>query len=94
MFACRHTVNVSIGESKGQTVLPLPAAEPVQQPQQQQQGDGALKDKDKVHILESAVVTWTKQIKNVLKADPDAAFKVRASQRTWTFGTQPATIDL
>lgn len=31
---------------------------------------------DKIHILESAIVTWTKQIKNVLKADPDAPLKV------------------
>ena len=35
-----------------------------------------LQDKDKIHILESAVVTWTRQIKQVLKADPEAAFKV------------------
>lgn len=62
-------VNVSIGESKGQTVLPLPVAEAQQ--------DQALKDKDKIHILETAIITWTKQIKNVLKADPDAALKVR-----------------
>jgi Dynein heavy chain, N-terminal region 1 len=28
-----------------------------------------------VHILESCVVTWTRQIKTVLKADPDEALK-------------------
>jgi dynein heavy chain, axonemal len=32
-------------------------------------------DHDKIHILESCVVTWTKQIKNVLKADPDEPLK-------------------
>jgi len=26
-------------------------------------------------VLESAVVTWTRQIKNVLKTDPEAALK-------------------
>jgi dynein heavy chain len=49
-------------------VLPLPSSEP-----QQEQ---ALRDKDKIHILESAIITWTKQIKSVLKADPDAVLKV------------------
>jgi dynein heavy chain, axonemal len=32
-------------------------------------------DHDQVHILESCVVTWTKQIKNVLKLDPDELLK-------------------
>lgn len=34
-----------------------------------------MEDHDKVHILESCVVTWTKQIKTVLKADPDEPLK-------------------
>ena len=63
-------MHVTIGQSKGQTLLPLPSSA--------SQQDQSLKDKDKIHILESAVVTWTKQIKNVLKADPDAALKVGA----------------
>jgi dynein heavy chain len=40
----------------------------------------SLKDQDKIHILESAIVTWTKQIKNVLKADPDAPLKARQTE--------------
>jgi dynein heavy chain len=63
-------VNATLGQLKGQTLLPLPAADTQQQ-------DQAAKDKAKIHILESAVMTWTKQIKSVLKADPDAALKVR-----------------
>lgn len=47
----RSTVSVTIGASKGQTVLPLPAVEP---------DSVQLKDKDTVHRLESAVVTWSK----------------------------------
>lgn len=31
--------------------------------------------KDKAHILESAIITWTRQIKNVLKQDPESALK-------------------
>ena len=37
--------------------------------------DRASKDKERVHVLETAVVTWTKQIKNVLKLDPEHALK-------------------
>ncbi|CAD7696266.1 unnamed protein product [Ostreobium quekettii] len=60
-------VLVLIGQSKGQTVLPLP--------QSAFQEDKSMKLKDKVHILESAAVTWAQQIKNVLNADPEAALK-------------------
>lgn len=66
-------VFVTIGQVKGQTLLPLPPSgitpqEPV-----------LLQDKDKIHILESAVVTWTRQIKDVLKADSESALKVAKS---------------
>ena len=61
---------VTIGQVKGQTLLPLPPSdiapqEPV-----------VLHDKDKIHILEGAVITWTRQIKDVLKADSESALKV------------------
>ncbi|PNW78281.1 hypothetical protein CHLRE_09g403800v5 [Chlamydomonas reinhardtii] len=67
-------VFVTIGQMKGQTLLPLPPQNtvPTLQPEQSMH---SLKDQDKIHILESAIVTWTKQIKNVLKADPDAPLK-------------------
>ena len=32
-------------------------------------------DHDRIHILESCVVTWTRQIKSVIKADPDEPLK-------------------
>ena len=48
-------------------MLPLPAVDPHEE---------SIKDKDTVHRLESAVVTWSKKIKQVLKADPDAVLKV------------------
>ena len=35
--------------------------------------DRTSRDKDRVHVLETAVVTWTSQIKSVLKNDPEAA---------------------
>ena len=61
-------VYVTIGHSKGETLLPLP---PLEMPS----ADRASKDKERVHVLETAVVTWTKQIKNVLKLDPEHALK-------------------
>ena len=71
-------VYVTIGQIKGKTLLPLPPAEGAG-------GEGgdagavdtdrALRDKDRIHVLESAVVTWTRQIKNVLKLDPEQLFK-------------------
>ena len=66
-------VIVTIGQMKGQTLLPLPPVSTMPAPAE---GQLSLKDQEKIHILESAIVTWTKQIKNVLKSDPDSALKV------------------
>jgi dynein heavy chain len=59
-------VFVTIGQTKGKTLLPLPPAEGASDP---------ARDKERIHVLESAVVTWTRQIKNVLKTDPEAVLK-------------------
>ena len=61
-------VYVTIGQIQGKTLLPLP-------PVELSSVDRASKDKERVHVLETAVVTWTKQIKNVLKLDPEHALK-------------------
>lgn len=71
---CIAAVFVTIGQVKGQTLLPLPPSEIT--PQE----PVVLQDKDKIHILESAVVTWTRQIKDVLKADSESALKVGHTQ--------------
>ena len=60
---------MTIGQTKGKTLLPLPSGSDLGE------GDKQTRDKDRIHVLESAVVTWTRQIKNVLKADPEAALK-------------------
>ena len=31
----------------------------------------AIPDKDKAHVFEGSIITWTKQIKNVLKLEPE-----------------------
>lgn len=49
---------VTIGLTRGKTLLPLPPSDASQ---------GEAKEKDRVHALEGSVVTWTRQIKNVLK---------------------------
>ena len=59
-------VYVTIGQIQGKTLLPLP-------PVELSSVDRASKDKERVHVLETAVVTWTSQIKSVLKNDPEAA---------------------
>lgn len=58
-------MHVTAGQLKNQTVLPLP---PV--------GDAELATPvgaDVLRLLEAALVTWTRQIKAVLGADPDSA---------------------
>ena len=47
--------------------LSFPASPP-------QSTDKGRQDKDRVHVLETAVVTWTLQIKDVLKKDPEHVF--------------------
>lgn len=32
-------------------------------------------DKDKAHVFEGSIITWTKQIKNVLKLEPELLLK-------------------
>ena len=59
-------MQVTVGHSKGETVLPLPA---------NGQADAAS-DKDHVRFLEAALVTWSQQIKEVLKSDPSAGLLV------------------
>ena len=61
-------MTVTIGHTKGKTLLPLP-------PNDAMSDLHIARDKDRVHVLESAVITWTHQIKTVLKADPEAKLK-------------------
>uniref|UniRef100_A0A0G4GMS7 Dynein-1, subspecies f n=1 Tax=Chromera velia CCMP2878 TaxID=1169474 RepID=A0A0G4GMS7_9ALVE len=58
-------LHVTVGLMKGRTQLPLP---PSENPEKSS-------SKERLHVLESAVITWTKQIRHVLKKDPEAALK-------------------
>lgn len=58
---------MTIGQIKGRTLLPLPPSDITTSER--------TSSKDKAHVLESAIITWTKQIKTVLKQDPEAGLK-------------------
>lgn len=59
-------VDIAVGQTQGQTKLPLPSDEVLQ---------GTAEKKNIISLLESAIITWTKQIKNVLKLDPEAPLR-------------------
>ena len=58
-------IYVTLGQSQGRTLLPLPVAD-TSAPER------ASRDKERVHACEAAVATWTRQIKAALKAEPEA----------------------
>ena len=61
------SVNATAGALRGETCLPLPPIDPA--------STNALSIKERVHLLEGCVLAWTKQIKAVLKMDPEASLK-------------------
>jgi dynein heavy chain len=67
-------LQITQGQMQGYTWLPLPHASLV--PEDQEQAD--IHDNDNqyksIHVLESALILWTKQIKNVLRLDPEYLF--------------------
>ncbi|CAJ1396873.1 unnamed protein product [Effrenium voratum] len=67
------TLHVTVGLMKGQTLLPLPPREAVQDGAGQGKANAA--SKDRVHVLEGAVITWTKQVRYVLKQEPEHVFR-------------------
>eukprot|EP00904_Undaria_pinnatifida_P003150 jgi/Undpi1/12836/HiC_scaffold_7.g02503.m1 len=82
-------VQVAVGQVRGVTCLPLPPdprvlADSCVERQKDNSDAGASgmdreKDnKEMIHVLESALITWTKQIKNVLKQEPEESFSSAA----------------
>jgi len=70
-------LHVTVGLMKGHTWLPPPPRDalPTSGGMMSGGGGGAGGGKDRVHILEGAVITWTKQIRHVLKQDPEELLK-------------------
>lgn len=60
-------VYLTVGQTQGKTLLPLPPNEPKWEESAEQRN---VKDKERMHVLESCVVTWTQQIKNVFRLEP------------------------
>jgi len=61
-----HTY-VTLGQVEGRTMLPLPPNDVTSVEK--------TSSKDKANLLENAIIHWTKQIKNVLKRDPEMVLK-------------------
>lgn len=60
------STTILCAEVKGETILPLPVIEYC---------DNLDKGRNIIPIFESSILTWTKQINNILKQDPDVLFK-------------------
>ena len=73
----QHTLNgviVAIGQTKGKTLLALPPSESLSGSDRSRSQAGDRQDKDRVHVLESAVVMWTERINMALSRSPESAF--------------------
>jgi len=51
---------VTLGQTEGKTLLPVPTTS----------GDTKTSGRDQIHVLESAVVTWSRQIRDCLAKEP------------------------
>ena len=69
-------VSITLGQMGGTTALPMPPTGNSKSTQQQQNSTQSnAMFKDRVHLFESAVITWTKQIKKILNRDPEDSLK-------------------
>ena len=69
-------VQITQGHVQGITCLPIPGSEAskIDSDMPADAGDGY-----QIHALEGAIITWTKQIKNILKQDPESVFQNQAN---------------
>ncbi|EFC48546.1 hypothetical protein NAEGRDRAFT_55628 [Naegleria gruberi] len=61
---------VTSGQVEGKTLLPIPPDDVIQETS----SENSDQDKDMIHTLETAVVNWANQIKEVLNKDPESLF--------------------
>ena len=73
LHAFLANVSITMGQIKGTTALPLPPVGNASAGAGQQMNNTMFKDR--VHLFESAVITWTKQIKKILHRDPETSLK-------------------
>eukprot|EP00981_Chlorochromonas_danica_P014353 scaffold7822_cov179-Ochromonas_danica.AAC.14 len=75
-------LQITQGHVEGYTCLPLPHAattsssssSATRRPSRSGEGNYDQEGYQQIHVLESAIIMWTKQIKNVLKLDPEHLF--------------------
>lgn len=60
-------LTMTVGQSKGQTLLPHPPPEAFD--------EDNLPDKERVHLLETSVVQWSNKMQTVLMTDPETLMK-------------------
>ena len=65
VYGLLANVTITVGQMEGQTTLPLPPMD----------ANATGSNKERIYLLESAVITWTKQIRHVLKQDPELLLK-------------------
>ena len=65
-YSFLSSTTILCGQIKGETRLPMPPLDV----------GGAGSGKNRISLLEGAIITWTKQIKNVLKQDPESQLKM------------------
>ena len=63
-------VSITLSQTKGETCLPLPPMQGFMTP------SPPSANKDRIHLLENAIILWTRQIKSVLKLDPETPLKM------------------
>jgi len=72
------SLQITLGQTRGETCLPLPPETKLfDSPNGSNSSNvstlsSTLHIKDQIHVLEGCLITWTKQIKNILKQDPEA----------------------
>ncbi|CAM9107555.1 unnamed protein product [Discosporangium mesarthrocarpum] len=64
-YGFMSSTTILCGQIKGETRLPMPPMDI----------GGASNGKNRISLLEGAIITWTKQIKSVLKQDPESQLK-------------------
>ncbi|OQS01624.1 dynein heavy chain [Achlya hypogyna] len=76
------SLQITLGQTKGETCLPLPPETTSFPGNRSIDTDsdelaGKVHVKDQVHVLEGCLITWTKQIRNILKQDPETLLNAK-----------------
>lgn len=62
-------VQIMVGKTDGETCLPLPPESDGST--ETGESEDLISGKERIHVLEGCLITWTKQIKSILRQDPE-----------------------